>query len=42
MIAMERQQAAETERAAIARELHDIVSHSVSMIAVQAESATYT
>ncbi|MFZ3555875.1 sensor histidine kinase [Streptomyces sp. BH055] len=42
LIAMERQQAAETERAAIARELHDIVSHSVSMIAVQAESATYT
>ncbi|MFE2357593.1 sensor histidine kinase [Streptomyces parvulus] len=41
-IAMERQQAAEAERAAIARELHDIVSHSVSMIAVQAESATYT
>lgn len=42
LIAMERQQAAEAERAAIARELHDIVSHSVSMIAVQAESATYT
>ncbi|MEU7582900.1 histidine kinase [Streptomyces sp. NPDC041068] len=42
LIAMERRQAAEAERAAIARELHDIVSHSVSMIAVQAESATYT
>ncbi|MFJ5546324.1 sensor histidine kinase [Streptomyces sp. NPDC093225] len=42
LIALERQQAAEAERAAIARELHDIVSHSVSMIAVQAESATYT
>ncbi|MFD7064279.1 sensor histidine kinase [Streptomyces sp. NPDC059906] len=42
LIAMERQHAAEAERAAIARELHDIVSHSVSMIAVQAESATYT
>ncbi|MFE7436145.1 sensor histidine kinase [Streptomyces tendae] len=42
LIAMERHQAAEAERAAIARELHDIVSHSVSMIAVQAESATYT
>ncbi|MEU5577495.1 histidine kinase [Streptomyces huasconensis] len=42
LIAVERRQAAEAERAAIARELHDIVSHSVSMIAVQAESATYT
>ncbi|MFI6880796.1 sensor histidine kinase [Streptomyces sp. NPDC050400] len=42
LIAMERRQAAEAERAAIARELHDIVAHSVSMIAVQAESATYT
>lgn len=42
LISMERTQAATAERAAIARELHDIVSHSVSMIAVQAESATYT
>ncbi|MEU6822178.1 histidine kinase [Streptomyces atriruber] len=42
LIAVERRRAAEAERAAIARELHDIVSHSVSMIAVQAESATYT
>ncbi|NEB76743.1 sensor histidine kinase [Streptomyces sp. SID14478] len=42
LISMERRQAAEAERAGIARELHDIVSHSVSMIAVQAESATYT
>ncbi|MGD3108044.1 sensor histidine kinase [Streptomyces sp. YGL11-2] len=42
VIAMERRQAAESERAAIARELHDVVSHSVSVIAVQAESATYT
>ncbi|MFE0177367.1 sensor histidine kinase [Streptomyces sp. NPDC059002] len=42
LIAMERRHAAAAERAAIARELHDIVSHSVSMIAVQAESATYT
>ncbi|MFD8935469.1 sensor histidine kinase [Streptomyces sp. NPDC059578] len=42
LIAMERREAAAEERAAIARELHDIVAHSVSMIAVQAESATYT
>ncbi|MEE1756919.1 sensor histidine kinase [Streptomyces sp. SP18CS02] len=42
LLAMERRQAAETERAAIARELHDVVAHSVSVIAVQAESATYT
>ncbi|MFI8437660.1 sensor histidine kinase [Streptomyces sp. NPDC079020] len=42
LLAMERRQAAEAERAAIARELHDMIAHSVSMIAVQAESATYT
>ncbi|MFF2925364.1 sensor histidine kinase [Streptomyces celluloflavus] len=42
LIAMEQRQATEAERAAIARELHDIVSHSVSVIAVHAESATYT
>ncbi|OSC59396.1 two-component sensor histidine kinase, partial [Streptomyces sp. BF-3] len=34
--------AAEAERAAIARELHDMIAHSVSVIAVRAESATYT
>ncbi|WP_214320969.1 sensor histidine kinase [Nonomuraea sediminis] len=37
-----RQQAAMAERARIAREMHDIVAHSISMIAVQAESAPYT
>ncbi|MEO3750627.1 sensor histidine kinase [Streptomyces sp. B6B3] len=42
LIARERRRAAEDERADIARELHDIVSHSVSVIAVRAESATYT
>ncbi|MEU8350961.1 sensor histidine kinase [Streptomyces sp. NPDC048845] len=42
LIRLERQKAAEQERLAIARELHDIISHSVSVIAVQAESATYT
>lgn len=42
LIAIERRRAVEAERAAIARELHDVISHSVSMIAVQAESATYT
>ncbi|MFC7644936.1 histidine kinase [Streptosporangium lutulentum] len=34
-----REQAAMAERAKIAREMHDIVAHSVSMIAVQAETA---
>ncbi|MGP4000444.1 sensor histidine kinase [Streptomyces sp. 8N706] len=42
LIAMERRQAVEAERVAIARELHDIVAHAVSVMAVQAESATYT
>ncbi|MEU6486457.1 histidine kinase [Streptomyces sp. NPDC046887] len=42
LLAMERRQAAEEERASIARELHDVVAHSVSVIAVRAESATYT
>jgi signal transduction histidine kinase len=37
-----REWAAMTERARIAREMHDIVAHSVSMIAVQAETAPYT
>ncbi|MEU4535376.1 histidine kinase [Streptosporangium sp. NPDC023825] len=37
-----RKQAAMAERARIAREMHDIVAHSVSMIAVQAETAPYT
>ncbi|MEU2761511.1 histidine kinase [Streptomyces sp. NPDC007027] len=42
LLDMERRQAAEAERAAIARELHDMIAHSVSVIAVRAESATYT
>ncbi|MEU6407277.1 histidine kinase [Microbispora sp. NPDC046933] len=37
-----REQAAMAERARIAREMHDIVAHSISMIAVQAETAPYT
>ncbi|MBB4914321.1 sensor histidine kinase [Streptosporangium saharense] len=37
-----REQAAMAERARIAREMHDIVAHSVSKIAVQAETAPYT
>jgi signal transduction histidine kinase len=39
---VEREQAVLRERARIARELHDVVAHSVSMIAVQAETAPYT
>ncbi|MFI6320430.1 sensor histidine kinase [Nonomuraea sp. NPDC050556] len=37
-----REQAAMAERARIAREMHDVVAHSISMIAVRAESAPYT
>jgi len=42
LIAVQREQAVMRERARIARELHDVVAHSVSMIAVQAETAPYT
>ncbi|KIZ13865.1 sensor histidine kinase [Streptomyces natalensis] len=42
LIAMERRQATEAERSILARELHDVVAHSVTVIAVQAESAVYT
>ena len=42
MIAAQREQAAMAERARIARELHDIVAHSISRIAVEAETAPYT
>ncbi|MFF4775652.1 sensor histidine kinase [Microtetraspora fusca] len=37
-----REQAAMAERARIAREMHDVVAHSISLIAVRAEAAPYT
>lgn len=37
-----REQAAMAERARIAREMHDVVAHSISMVAVRAETAPYT
>ncbi|GAA1016236.1 hypothetical protein STXM2123_5559 [Streptomyces sp. F-3] len=42
LLEMERREAVAAERARIARELHDIVAHTVSVIAVQAETHTYT
>ncbi|NUP18857.1 MAG: sensor histidine kinase [Streptomyces sp.] len=42
LLEIQAEQAASAERARIARELHDVVAHSVSVIAVQAETTTYT
>ncbi|GII80911.1 hypothetical protein Sru01_58930 [Sphaerisporangium rufum] len=42
VLAAQRRQAAMAERARIAREMHDVVAHSIAMIAVQAEAAPYT
>jgi len=40
--AVAEQSARQQERAALARELHDVVAHHVSLIAVRAETAPYT
>ncbi|MEU4545168.1 sensor histidine kinase [Nonomuraea dietziae] len=42
VIAAQREQAAMVERARIAREMHDVVAHSIALVAVQAEAAPYT
>ncbi|WP_343950487.1 sensor histidine kinase [Nonomuraea longicatena] len=42
LIEAQREQAVLAERARIAREMHDVVAHSISMVAVQAEAAPYT
>ncbi|CAM3175846.1 histidine kinase [Nocardioides dubius] len=39
---MERESIASAERARLARDLHDVVAHHVSLIAVRAETAPYT
>ncbi|MEU7002651.1 histidine kinase [Nonomuraea sp. NPDC046570] len=42
VIAAQREQAATAERGRIAREMHDVVAHSIALVAVQAEAAPYT